>query len=128
MEISEDVFWELSIATSGGPVCPKLQYLTWASDWGWESMQQFFSPYLVSVEFIGVRMERDYPVFTTTISLLPTTYLEDLTFTTVSPSTPIHSALSEVVQRLRPCFKQLTTESSLSDAAWEHLASLLKLD
>jgi len=64
------------------------------------------------------------PVLITTISLLPTTHLEDLDLDLCPPSTPIHSALSEVIQRLGPRFKRLTTEFSLSDAAWEHLAFL----
>ena len=73
-------------------------------------------------------MEPDtYPAFATTISLLPTTYLEDLNLNVPSPSIPV-STLSEVVQRFNPCFKELSTWSSLSDAAWEHLASLPKLE
>jgi hypothetical protein len=39
----------------------------------------------------------------------------------------LSSTLSGVVQRLNTCFKVLVTESSLSDAAWKHLASLPKL-
>ena len=61
-----------------------------------------------------------------TISLLPTAYLEELELDQFSSPT-LRSALSEVVQRLNTCFKVLVTESSLSDAAWKHLASLPKL-
>jgi len=73
-------------------------------------------------------MKRDTdPALTTTISLLPTTYLEDLNLNIPSPSIPIPT-LSDVVRRLNPCFKRFSTWSSLSDAAWEHLASLPKLE
>jgi len=68
-----------------------------------------------------------YPALATTISLLPTTYLEDLNLNVPSPSIHIPK-LSEVVRRLSPCFEQLSTWSPLSDAAWEHLASLPKLE
>jgi hypothetical protein len=61
------------------------------------------------------------------ISLLPTS-LEDLHLEDLPASALIHSAVSEVVQWLNTCFEQLMAEWSLSDAAWEHLASLLKLE
>jgi len=126
--ISDDVFLQLSSATSGGPVCPQLQHLTWTSTLGWKPMRLFLSPRLVSVNFVDDGVKRGDMALITTISLLPTTYLEDLDLRIYyPPSTPIHSVLSEVVQRLGPRFKRLTTESSLSDAAWEHLASLPKL-
>jgi len=129
IDISNDVFRQLSSATSGGPVCPQLQHLTWSSAWGWESMQLFLSPYLVSVVFFweyGMKLN-DLGLIPT-ISLLQTTYLEKLHLDIAPPPTPIHSALSEVIQRLNPCFKRLMTASSLSEAAWEHLASLPKLE
>ena len=127
VEISEDVFRRLSFATPGGLVCPRLQHLTWTFAWG--SMQQFLSPYLVSVAIFGDGMESGDPALTTTISLLPTMYLEDFSLHEMSPPyTSIHSALSEVVQRLNPCFKRLTTESSLPEPTWKHLASLPKLE
>ena len=127
--ISNEVFRQLSFATSGGLVCPQLQHLTWTSSYGWEPMQQFLSPHLVSVVFYGdYKMEHDTdPALTAVISLLPTTYLEDLNFNIPSPSIPILT-LSEVVRRLSPCFRQLSTWSSLSDVAWVHLASLPNLE
>jgi len=55
--IAGDVFRQLSSAASGRLVCPQLQQLTWTSSYGWEPMQQFLSPCLVSVIFFGVRDE-----------------------------------------------------------------------
>ena len=127
--VSDDVFWQLSSATSGGPVCPQLRRLTWTYSYGWKHAQQLLSPYLASVTFVGkskTKSDTD-PTLVTTISLLPTTYLEELRFKYFSPSTPIHSALSEVVRRLNFRFKRLETESSLSDAAWAHFAYLPNL-
>jgi len=127
--ISDDVFRQLSSAISGGPVCPQLQRLTWRSEWGWESMQQFLSPYLVFVLFYGEQgMNLSDPGLIPTISLLPTTYLEILHLDILPPPTTFHSTLSELVQRLNPCFKRLMSAFSLSEAAWEHLASLPRLE
>ena len=123
---SNAVFRQLSSATSGGLVCPQLQHLVWTSSYGWEPMQQFLSPHLTSVFFneeYKTEPNTD-PALTPTISLLPTTHLEDLSFNIYPPPT----VLFEVVQRLRPCFKSLATCSSLSEAAWEHLGSLPKLE
>ena len=129
ISISNDVFRQLSSAISGGPVCPQLQHLTWSSAWGWESMQQFLSPYLVSVVFFGeYGMKFSDLGLIHTISTLQTTYLENLHLDIPPPSTPIHSVISGVIQRLNPCFKRLMTASLLSEAAWEHLASLPKLE
>lgn len=130
MTISDDVFRQLASAIPG-PVCPHLRHLAWESARGWEPVQQFFSPCLVSVVFSG-----DYEVnpitdlaLTSSISLIPTTYLEKLNLDIIPPyPSPIHFALSGVVQRLNPCFKRLMTASSLSEAAWEHLASLPNLE
>ena len=93
-------------------------------------MQQFLSPQLTSALFYEeYKMEPNTdPALAPTISLLPTTHLEDLNLNIYPPPTPIHSVLSEVVQRLNPCFKSLATCSSLSEAAWEHLGSLPKLE
>ena len=128
--ISNDVFQQLSLANSGGPVCPQLQHLTWTSACGWEHAQQFLSPHLVSVVFW--HCTNDFHVdlgLDSAISPLPTTQLEKLTLGGYPPYTaPIHSALSEVVQRLNTCFKRIDVRSSLSDAAWGHLASLPKLE
>ena len=68
------------------------------------------------------------PALSSTISLLPATQLEVLNLNIYPPPTPIHSVLSEVVQRLSPCFKSLATRSSLSEAAWEHLVHLPRLE
>ena len=127
---SDDVLRQLSSATSGGLVCPQLRRLTWTSSYGWEPMQRFLSPHLTSVLFYEeYKMEpnTDMALFPT-LSLLPTTHLEDLNLNLYQPLTPIHSVLSEVAQRLSPCFKSLATCSSLSEAAWEHLGSLPKLE
>ena len=129
--ISDDVFRQLSSATSGGPVCPQLQRLTWTFSYGWEHMQRFLSPYLVSVIFLGENETKRTtdPALVNTFSLLPTTYLEELEFKHLFPrSAPIHPVFSEVVQRLNTCFRRLTIWSSLSDAAWAHLASLPNLE
>ena len=127
--ISNEVFQQLSSVTSGGPVCPQLQHLTWSSAWGWEFMQHFLSPCLVSVVFSGgYGMRFDDLGLIPTISLLQTTYLEILYLNIPPPPTPINSAFSGVIQRLNPCFKELMTASSLSEAAWEHLASLPGLE
>ena len=73
-------------------------------------------------------MKRDIdPALTTIVSLLPTMYLEDLNLNIPSPSIPI-ATLSGVVRRLSPCFRELSTWSSFSGAAWAHLASLPKLE
>jgi len=128
-EISHSVFQQLALITSG-PVCPNLRHLTWTFSYGWARMRLFLSPRLVSV------ILRERPRYTSTAStvapeihLLPTTHLEELRLEggTV-PFTLVHSALSEVVQRLNPCFKRLSIRSPLTDAAWEHLASLPKLE
>ena len=126
--IPDDALRRLSSATSGGPVCPQLRDLTWVSSYGWENMHQFLSPYLVSVtlrEVVRTGHSTDQAL-ASAISLLPTTYLEvlDLDLDEIPHSAPIHSALSGVVQRLSAHFRRLKTQSSLSDAAWIHLASL----
>jgi len=128
--ISNEVFQQLSFATSGGPMCPQLQHLTWTSACGYEHCQLFLSPNLVSVVFWhstnNFRLDLGLD---SAISPLPTTRLEKLCLTGYPPYTaPIHSALSEAVQRLNNCFKQIDVKSSLSDAAWGHLASLPKLE
>jgi len=93
-------------------------------------MQQFLSPHLVSVLFSdeGEMGPDSDSTLITTISLLPTTRLGDLNLNIFPPPTLMHSVLSKVVQRLNPRFKRLMTESSLSESAWEHLASLPKLE
>ena len=128
--ISNDVFQQLSLANSGGPVCPQLQHLTWTSECGWEHSQQFFSSHLVSVVFWHCMNDfRDDMGLDFAISPLPTVRLETLTLGGCPPFTaPTHSALSEVVQRLNTCFRRIAVRSSLSDAAWGHLASLPKLE
>ena len=127
---SDAVFRQLSSATSGGLVCPQLRRLTWTSSYGWEPMKQFLSPHLTSVIFYEeYKMEPSTDMaLLLMISLLPTTHLEDLNLNLYQPPAPIHSVLSEVVQRLSPCFKSLATCSSLSEAAWERLGSLPKLE
>ena len=128
--ISDDVFRQLTSATSGDLVCPQLRRLAWPSSYGLEPMQQFLSPHLTSVVFYGEpRMEPnpDLALFPA-ISLLPTIHLEDLNLNIYPPPSPIHSVLSDVVQRLSPCFKSLATWSSLSEAAWGYLGSLPKLE
>jgi len=110
-------------------VCPQLQRLTWSDAWGWEPMRQFLSPYLVSVVFSGDYGKKINDLgLIPTISILDTTYLEKLRLDIPPPSIPIHFALSGVIKRLNPCFKKLMTASSLSEAAWEHLASLPRLE
>jgi len=127
--VSDDVFRQLSFATSGGPVCPQLQHLTWKSSYGWKNVQQFLSPRLVSILFREDEWEpKSDPALITTISLLPTTYLEELTIYISPPPTPIHYVISEVVQRLSPRFRRLTARFPLSEAAWERLATLPKLE
>lgn len=111
-------------------MCPQLRRLTWTSTYGWKHAQQFLAPYLVSVVFLGEggrRRNADLGL-TSAISLLPTMYLEELDLCHLPPSAPIHSALSEVVQRLSARFKRFTTTSSFSDAAWKYLASLPNLE
>ena len=127
--ISDDVFRQLSYATSGGPVCPQLRHLSWTSRYGWEHVQQFISPYLVSVTFRGDGFAERYAgqPLASAISLLPTTYLESLVLDETPRFLPIRFAVSKVVQRLSTHFKRLTVPS-LSDAAWAYLASLPNLE
>jgi len=128
MAVSNDVLQQLSFATSGGPVSPRLQHLTWTSECGWEHSQQLLSPHLVSVVFWHCINDLHVDLgLNSVISSLPTARLEKLSLVGYPPHT-IHSALSEVVQRLNTCFKQIDVRSSLSDAAWGHLASLPKLE
>jgi hypothetical protein len=89
-------------------------------------MQWFLSPCLVSVLLYREGEMESHADLASTISLLPTAHLEELELNQFS-SPALSSTLSEVVQRLNTCFKVLVTESSLSDAAWKHLASLPKL-
>ena len=91
-------------------------------------MQQFLSPHLESVVFLGDDWSEPDPALIPTISLIPTTHLQELALKIPIPPTPIHSVLSEVIQRLGPRFKSLETWSTLSEAAWEYLASLPKLE
>jgi len=126
--IPDNIFQQLSLATSGGLVCPRLQRLAWTSSCGWEHIQRFLSPRLVSISFRRLRIHQ--PVnpgskFASIIPLLPTAHLEELRIDIISPS--IHSVLSETVRQLKTCFKRISVHSTLSDAAWEHLASLPKL-
>jgi len=129
--ISDDVFRQLFLATSGGPVCPQLKRLIWSSSYGWEHIQPFLSPRLTLVIFR--KRGRYQPLaaglkLADIIPLLPTIHLEELRLECIPPpSAPIHTVLSEVVQQLNACFKRLSTRSPLTDAAWEHLASLPKL-
>ena len=128
--VPDDVFRQLSSATSGGLVCPQLQHLAWTSSYGWEHMRRFFSPYLISVLLLqqGKMQPNTELALACTISLLPTECLEELDLDIPGqPSALIHSALSDTVRRLSPHFKRLTTRYSLSEAAWAHLASLPKL-
>jgi len=127
MVIPNNVFQQLSLATSGDPVCPQLQRLVWTSALGWDPSRQFLSPRLVSVVFCHTKDIRVDLGLDSTISSLPTTYLERLRLTGFPRTAPIHSALSKVVLRLNTCFKEIDAWSSLSDAAWGHLASLPKL-
>ena len=124
-----DVFQQLFSATLGGPVCPRLKSLTWTTLHRWDNAQKFFSPHLVSVCFAERGERRPYtdPILTSTISLLPTTHLEGLHLLRLPSSPRIQSAVSEVVQRLNTCLRRLSTGPPLSDAAWEHLASLPRL-
>ena len=128
--VHDDVFRQLSFATSGGPVCPRLQHLTWFGICGWEHFQKFLSSHPVSVSF----WPREPDIHTdlalaSAISSIPTTRLEKLNLIgDPSYTAPIRSALSEVVQRLNTCFKRIYIRSSLSDAAWGHLVSLPKLE
>ena len=46
----------------------------------------------------------------------------------ITPWTPVRSALLEVVQRLCSCFKRISIDPTLTDAAWAHLASLPELE
>ena len=130
-KISDDVFQQLSFALPDGPVCPGLQHLTWVSSSGWGRVQHFISPQLVSV-FFHQRQRAQHvtagPTVASVIHLLPTTHLEKLRVDgDIAPSPSMHTALSEVVQRLNTCFKRISISSRLSDAAWAHLASLPKL-
>ena len=129
--ISDDVLQQLSLATSGGPVCPQLKRLVWPPSYGCGHIQQFLSPRLVSVIFRKRRWHHLIPSDSTLASIipfLPTTHLEELRLEFIPPPVaPIHSVLSEVVQRLNTCFKRISTRSPLTDPAWEHLASLPRL-
>jgi len=129
--ISDDVVQQLSLATLGDPAFSQLKRLVWTPSYGWGHIRQFLSPRLVSVIF---RKRRWYqpvtagPTLASAIPFLPTTHLEELRLEYSSPpAAPIRSVLSEVVQRLNTCFKRISTRSQLTDAAWEHLASLPKL-
>ena len=111
-------------------MCPQLRRLTWTFSYGWDHMQQFLSPHLISVTFLG-EGETGHNIdqaLAPTIALLPTTYLKEIEFKHLQSSAPIQSALSEVVQRLNTHFKRLATGFSLSDPAWAHLASLPNLE
>ena len=125
-----DVLRQLSFATSGGPVCPQLQHLVWAELHGWEHSQQFLSSHLVSVFFWPCKVNIHASLaLASAISSIPTTRLEKLGLLGSTASTPpVRSALSGVVQRLNTCFKKIYIRTSLSDAAWGHLASLPKLE
>jgi len=129
--ISDDVFQQLSLATSGGPVCSQLKRLVWTPSYGWGHIQQFLSPRLVSVIFRKRRWHQlvpSGPTLASIIPFIPTTHLEELRLECSSPpAAPIQSVLSEVVRRLNTCFNRISTRSSLTDTAWEHLASLPKL-
>jgi len=128
-ETSYSLFQQLALITSG-PVCHNLRHLTWTFPFRWDRMRLFLSSRLVSV------IIRELPRHGSTTSratpeihLIPTTHLEELRLEGgILPPTHIHPALSEVVQRLDPCFKRLSIKSPLTDAAWEHLASLPKLE
>ena len=111
-------------------MCPQLQHLAWSSANGWEHSRQFLSPHLVSISFwLSVNDHRADFGLDSAISSLPTTRLETLSLAGDVPWTAyIQPALSEVVQRLNTCFKRIDAWSSLSDAAWGHLASLPKLE
>ena len=129
--ISDDVFQQLPFMFLDGLVCPGLQHLTWTSSCGWERVQHFFSPRLVSALF---RQRQRHQHVTTSLTiasvipLLPTTYMEALRLDgDIAPSASMQSVLSEVIQRLNICFKRLSINSPLSNAAWAHLASLPKL-
>ena len=128
--VPDDVFRQLSFATSGGPVCPQLQHLTWISAWGWDHSRKFLSSHLVSVFFWQDLADiRANLALAAAISPLPTTHLQKLILSGYLQGTaPIHLTLSKVVQQLNVCFKQIDARSSLSDAAWGHLASLPKLE
>ena len=129
--VPDGVFRQLSSATSGGPVCPQLQHLAWNSTCGWKHSHLFLSSHLISVLFwqrpADVHADIDMEL-ASAISLVQTTRLEQVIITGYRLCTaPIHIALSKVVQQLNTCFKQTDAVSSLSDAAWGHLASLPKL-
>jgi len=81
---------------------------------------------LVSVRFELWRYQPTTgPTLASAISLLPTARLEELRLDgDITPFGSIRLALSELVQRFNTCFKQVSTRSSLTDAAWELLASL----
>jgi hypothetical protein len=87
-------------------------------------VQQFFSPYLVSVLLYreGETESHHNADLASTISLLPTAYLEELDLNRLSFSN-IHPVLSEAVQQSSAYFKVLVTKSTLSDPAWEYLTS-----
>ena len=129
VDLPDDVFRQLSFATSGDPVCPQLHHLCWKSACGWDRSQQFLSSHLISVTFWQCLADIHTDLaLASAISPIPTTHLEKLILTGYLPETPlIHLALSKVVQRLNTCFKKIIARSSLSDAAWGHLASLPKL-
>jgi len=129
--VSDDMFQQLSVATSGGPVCPQVQNLFWSSQCGWKHTQQFLSPHLVSVIFYQWTCDVHFDPLTAIIPHLPTTHLEEFFLTGSLPLAspiPIRSALSEVIQRFNPCFKLLNARSSISNAAWGYLASLPRLE
>ena len=125
------LFQQLSLATSDGPTFSQLKRLIWTPSYGWGYIRQFLSPRLVSVVFrrrLRPRPNATGPTLASAVLLLPTTHLEELNLYCNSlPAAPLLSALSEVVQRLNTCFKRISIRSPLTDAAWEHLASLPKL-
>ena len=131
MTISDGVFEQLALATSGDLAFSQLKRLVWTPSYGWGHIRQFLSPRLVSIIFKKRRWYQPVdtsPTLASTIPLLPLTHLEELRLEcTPSPATPTHTVLSKAIQRLHTCFKRLSTRSPLTDAAWEHLASLPKL-
>ena len=133
MAFSKGVFDQLAVASNPNPVCPNLKYLTWRYSKGWSYACQFFSHSLVSASFpkwmeIGNR-NRDQE-FASMIDRLLTVQLERF-FIGGMVSKPLDSimcaALSKLVQSLKPCFVELIIGTTLTDPAWEHLASLPRL-
>jgi len=127
--ISDDVFQQLSFAFPDGPVCPGLQHLTWMSLCGWGARATLHPTSTGLSHFpptpgAPIRNHRSNTRFRNFSS--PNVTPGSTPPRRCHPALHLHSLCS---LRSRSTAEQLlSTNSTLSDAAWAHLASLLKLE